>query len=175
MLIVAGRMGELSFGKLMELYAGENARRGRQCWPQESEFRQLALAEEEAYAQLEAFFAQTGARQYVFCVDGEYRCAARVEPYRDGWLLTALTTAPHRRRQGYAIALLREITRRHRRVYAHIHRKNEASIAVHRKCGFAKLRDSAVLLDGTATMAMATYFCEKQGNGLDREDGRCTI
>ena len=162
MLIAAKRPGELSFGELMRVYEQDNLERAQQRWPDEPEFRRLALAEADAYEELLGFFEQPGAVQYVLAEAGRYRSALRLESYRDGLLLTGLATAPAEQGRGYATALLRAVLERHDRVYSHIDNENLASIRVHEKCGFVRISDSAILLDGSASTRMGTYFYHAQ-------------
>ena len=108
------------------------------------------------------FFRQSGARLCLW-LEGE-RCvsALRFEPWKDGLLVTALETAPDRRRLGFASALLEAVLDHvgQGKVYAHIHHRNAASIRVHEKCGFQKIAETARLLDGTVTAQMGTFVVE---------------
>ena len=106
--IVAKKIHELAFGKLMEVYEEGNLKNGRELYPEESESRQIALAEQDFYQYLQqVFFRTTGAVYYILEEGGRYISALRLEPYRDGMLLEALETAPNQRRKGYAAKLLR--------------------------------------------------------------------
>lgn len=144
MLIIAKGLNELSCSGLMEIYR-ENSRR--------------ASAEADAYGDLLDFFRQPGAVVCVWQERGRYRCALRLEPYRDGLLLTGLETAPGDRGRGYATALLRAVLAEWERVpvYSHIYHRNRASIRVHEKTGFVRISDTAVFLDGSASAAAGTY------------------
>ena len=59
MLIVANNLRELTFGKLMEVYAEGNLENGHDLWPDEPEGRQIALAEQEFYHYLREVFFKT--------------------------------------------------------------------------------------------------------------------
>ena len=163
MLIIAKKMKELSFGKLMEVYAEGNLENGRECWPLEPESRQIALAEEEFFNYLQQVFFKTDSASYLIWEDGGcYISALRFEPYRDGLLLEALETRAEKRRSGYARKLLEaalefagELS-----VYSHIHKQNMASIRTHEKCGFVKIEDYAVYIDGSVNARCCTY-CRK--------------
>lgn len=162
MLIVANSLRDLSIGQLMRLYESDHLARGRQQWPDEPEPRQLALAEEEAIDALRRFFWLPGTALYLWQVDGRYRSALQLEPYRDGMLLTALTTALADTGRGYASALLAAVLERQCcPVYSHIDNHNRSSIHVHEKCGFVKISDTAILLDGSASAHMSTYRYKK--------------
>ena len=162
-LIAAKRLKDLCFSDLMSLYEEDNQIRGRRNWPDEPEFRQLALAEADAYGELQEFFRQPGAVQYIWQENGRYVAALRLESHRDGLLLTGLTTAPADRSRGYATALLSAVLeRRDGPVYSHIDNTNRASIRVHEKCGFVRMLDTAILLDGSASSRMGTYLYRKE-------------
>lgn len=91
--------------------------------------------------------------------------ALRIESYRNGVLVTGLETAPNFRNRGYAESLLSAVMDHLSEcgsnfVYSHIDKRNAASLRVHEKCGFSRIRDSAVLLDGTVTTGMYT-LCKR--------------
>lgn len=111
------------------------------------------------------FFCVSGAAYCLWLVDSLCVSAARLEPWRDGMLLTALETAPDRRNRGYACALVRAVQAFLReqgsiRIYSHIHHRNAASIRVHEKCCFRKISDTAVYLDGSVVSHSGTYLLE---------------
>lgn len=148
MLAVIGSMKELRFGQLAEVYALDRR------------------AEQDFYQYLrECFFKTPGA---VYCVWQEgsvYVSALRLEPYRDGLVLAGLETPPDRRNQGYAAALIRAVqswlVEQGRGIlYSHISHRNGASIGVHQKCGFRKILDHAVYVDGSVDSRAGTYVYE---------------
>lgn len=158
-LKVIRSMAELPFGALMEIYTQSNRKRGQQ-WPQETAERRLALAEQEVYGYLrQCFFTRPGSRYFIWEEQGRAVCALRCETYGDGVLLTALETAPDCRGRGYAKALLSAVLEHlgKGKVYVHIRLDNQASVAVHRRCGFQKLKSRARLLDGSYSTAYDTY------------------
>ena len=162
MLKVIGTMAELPFGKLMGIYIQSNQEQGKQ-WPHESRQRQVALAEQEVYAYLrQCFFTRPGSRYFIWEEQGRMVSAVRCESYADGWLLTALETAPDFRRKGYAIKLLSGVldTLKIGKVYTHIRQDNQASRAVHLHCGFIKVKSGARLLDGSYSRLYDTYMKE---------------
>lgn len=76
--------------------------------------------------------------------------AVRLEPYRDGYLISCLETAPQHRRKGYAAALLTAVFEKYNGViYAHVHKCNQASLSLHEKLGFRICQDHAVYIDGS--------------------------
>ena len=102
----------------------------------------------------------------MWVVDGSYKSALRIEPYRDGLLLHALETAPEARGQGCAYALIGATMEylqslNFKTVYSHIDKRNKASLRLHEKCGFLPFSDSAVYLDGTVTQNSCTMIYKR--------------
>jgi GNAT superfamily N-acetyltransferase len=160
MLIVAKSLKDFSFSKLMEIYAEGNLENARELWPDEPAGRQLALAEEEFYLYLyQVFFRTEGACYLIWQVDGRYVSALRLEPYRDGLLLEALETAPEYRRQGFAAELVRAAQgyAAGTKIYSHVNKGNLASLRTHEKCGFERILESAVYIDGSADNKSCTF------------------
>lgn len=150
MLLEAKRMKDLSFAQLMEVYIEGNL--DKECG--------LLQAEQDFFQYLrEGFFATDGAVYYVWQQDGKYVSALRLEPFRDGWLLEALETAPDCRRNGYAEALMRSVIAlpAYGRIYSHVHKKNIPSQRLHEKCGFRKILDQAVYIDGSVNSYACTW------------------
>jgi RimJ/RimL family protein N-acetyltransferase len=164
MLGVIRSMSELRFGELMRVYEQSNLEKGRQNWLYETKARQVALAEQDFYDYLrQCFFAISGAVYFVWQVTGHYVSALRLEPWKDGLLLTGLETSPGQRGKGYASELLQSVQAYLEQqgafmLYSHINKRNAASIAVHEKCGFRKLYDHAVYVDGSVDSISATYI-----------------
>lgn len=162
-LIVAKSLRDLSFGKLMEVYAEGNLENGRNLWPDEPEGRQIALAEQEFYQYLkQVFFLTKDARYLILEGNNRYISALRLEPYQDGLLLEALETAPEFRRKGYGEALVRAAleTVEGIKVYSHVSKRNVASLRTHEKCGFVKILDHAVYADGSVNDVCCTLCCQ---------------
>lgn len=110
MLTVIRSMRELRFGELMRVYSEGNRITGTERWPFEPESRAVALAEQDFYNYLsQCFFHTRGAVYCVWQEGGCYVSALRLEPWRDGLLLEALETAPERRNQGHACALVQAV------------------------------------------------------------------
>ena len=164
MLIVAKKLRELSFGKLMEVYREGNLENAQDLWPEESEGRQLALAEQEFYQYLQQVFFRTEGAMYLIWEDsGRYVSALRLEPYRDGLLLEALETAPEQRRKGYASKLLSaalEFASGYK-IYSHVHKRNVPSLAVHESAGFTRILEYAVYADGSVNDRCCTLCYER--------------
>ena len=107
------------------------------------------------------FFRQKDAFYAVWAPQGQYKAALRIEPYADGLLLEALSTAPNERRKGYGYMLVAEVlqflsTLPYKVVYSHISKKNVPSLELHKKCGFQLFSDSAKYIDGTVTQKSCT-------------------
>ena len=79
----------------------------------------------------------------------------RIESFKDGYLVAGLATHFDFQRCGYATKLLSAVLDRiGGTCYSHVDKRNEASLSVHMRCGFEKLKDSARYLDGTVTTAL---------------------
>lgn len=161
MLRMAESMGQLDFSRLMAVYRASNLEKARRLFPGEPEDVGLRMAETEFYEYLSRVFFQTpGAVYALWEAEGRPVSALRLEPYQDGWLLAGVETAPDCRRMGYAAALVEAACQSlvSGKVYAHVSRRNRASLALHRRCGFRQVQDWACLLDGTTTNAMVTLL-----------------
>lgn len=146
------KMNDLSFGKLMEVYAQSNLENGQEFWPEESRMRQIALSEQNFYNYLQqVFFKTPGACCCVLEKGNCYLSALRLEPYRDGLLLEALETAPDMRCRGYAKTLIRNMQKHtgSQKIYSHVGKRNLASLRTHESCGFRRISDFAVYADGS--------------------------
>lgn len=162
MLKVVRSMAELPFGKLMGIYTQSNRECGKK-WSSESVERQIAMAEQEIYVYLrQCFFTRPGSRCFIWEEQGNAISAVRCESYADGWLLTALETAPEYRGKGFATKLLSAVLESlgTGKVYTHIRNDNKASQAVHMNCGFTKVKIGARLLDGSYSRKYDTYMKE---------------
>lgn len=167
MLSIARNLGQLSFGKLMEVYLEANRENGAELAPEETEERKLQLAEEDFYTYLhDSFFKKPDAVYYIWEEAGSYVSALRLEPYRDGLLLEALETAPKRRRQGYATRLMNAVLFTLSEqgsvcVYSHVNKKNIPSLKIHQHCGFQIISDYAAYIDGSVNHRAYTLQYKK--------------
>lgn len=165
MLRVIQNMRQLRFSQLMSVYAQGNLENGQERYPNEPEYRQIFLAEQDFYAYLQdCFFATAGAFYAAWEVDRKYVSALRLEPYKDGLLLAALETAPECRRKGYAQALIKAVQQQvaGRKIYAHVSKRNLPSLTVHEKCGFRRISEQAVYIDGSVNDRACTFCFEDQ-------------
>lgn len=166
MLLIAEKLHQLHFGKLMEVYAEGNRENGAHYYPNLSENRRILEAEQDFYRYLkDVFFATDGAFYAVWEENGQYFCALRLEPYRDGLLIEAVETAPEHRRKGYACRLMQEVFQYLGKgvVYVHIDKGNIPSTKLHEKMGFLKELDYAVYIDGSVHQGSRTYRLELDG------------
>lgn len=121
-------------------------------------------AEQQFYSDLCEFFGIYGARTAVWVENSLYLSVLRIEKYRDGFLISSLETLPSARGHGYASKLLKAVleTVGEHKVYSHIHRKNIASLKLHKSLGFEKIADTALLVDGSVLPGMQTFCYVKK-------------
>lgn len=161
-LYVISSMAQLNAEQLMEVYLEGNIENGEVFFPDISREEQIKKAETSFIDYLrQDFFYQKGAAYYVWEAEGTYRSALRLEPYMDGLLLEALETAPDSRRKGYAYSLITAVLSYLKEknvsvVYSHVGKRNAASLKIHEKCGFYRIKESATYIDGTVTQNSCT-------------------
>lgn len=168
MLVVAKSLKDLSFADLMMVYEEGNRENAEDFWPDMPEGQRLLRAEQEFHQFLqEVFFPTTGAVYCVWEVDGRYVSALRLEPYKDGLLLEALETDPAERRRGYSEALMRAVLERFggTKIYSHVGKRNEPSLRAHEKCGFRRVQEFAVYVDGSVNQRCCTLVHEGKETG----------
>ena len=169
MLILVNKMRDLSFSRLMDIYAEGNEENGRELWPNLTDNERILRAEQAFYQYLnEDFFKTEGAMYAIWEEKGVYVGALRLEPYEDGLLLEALETAPEYRKKGYACKLIEAVKEQFSgKIYSHVGKRNTASLRTHEKCGFQKCLDYAVYVDGTvARNAFTLCFDGSPGEKL---------
>lgn len=155
MLKIVSRLTDINFSQLMNVYSEANAANGEINYPDLPHWQQIASAEQDLYQYLnEVFFRQENAFYAIWYQESAYISALRIEPYMDGLLLSALETVPFLRKQGYAQMLINSVmhylsSANSGIVYSHVAKRNIASLAVHKKCGFSVIRDYAVYADGS--------------------------
>lgn len=163
MLKLVRNMRELPFRALMDVYAEGNREKAVDEWPDLPEGLALEMAEQDFYQYLrEGFFTTSGALYALWESDGTYTSALRLEPYRDGLLMEALETAPEHRRKGHGEALIRAVLNRigGTKLYSHVHKSNVPSLNIHEKCGFQRIKEYAVYIDGSVNHRCCT-FCHE--------------
>ena len=163
MLLVFENLKEISFSQLMMVYEEGNRENGEEFWPDMEEGQRILRAEQAFYQYLrEIFFPTENARYYVWEEQGNYVSALRLEPYRDGMLLEALETAPSMRKMGCAAKLIRAVQEQlpHWKIYSHVSKRKLASLKTHAKCGFRRIAEYAVEIDGSVSNRSCTLCWE---------------
>ena len=163
MLRIVRTIKELNFGQLMAVYEESNRENGAEFYPGLPEGLQIANAEQDFYQYLRECFFKTEGAFYAIWEENAYVSALRLEPYQDGLLLEALETAPDQRGRSYAGALIRAVLKlpEVQKVYAHVHKKNTPSIRTHESCGFRRILEYAVYIDGSVKNNACTVCYEK--------------
>lgn len=167
MLKLIQSLKELNFYQLMNVYEESNRENGSEKYPGFPENQQVMQAEQDFYEYLRTFLKCARAFYAVWEIDGKYVSALRMEPYENGMLLEALETAPALRRKGYASSLMKETIRFLERqgpltVYSHVNKRNIASLATHYACGFERVMEHAVYIDGSVMHNSCTLkYCSR--------------
>lgn len=165
MLYIFKKLRDLSFSRLMEVYEEGNRENGAEFWPELDASQQLLRAEQDFYQYLrEVFFPTEGTVYCVWEERGRYISALRLEPYRDGVLLEALETAPEHRRKGCAFRLIAAVQETYPdvKIYSHVHKRNPPSLKIHEKCGFTRIAETAVQIDGSVSDRFCTLCWEEK-------------
>ncbi len=161
------RLGNLQFGQLMMVYEESNRYNGEENYPYLSREEQLMAAEQDFYRYLEVFFKEYDGFVLILSHGSRYLSALRAERYKDGYLLEALETLPDQRNKGYGEELVRALlawaNERNIPIYSHVSKSNFPSLSVHKKCGFHKVLDYAVYIDGSVNERAYT-MCYKKEN-----------
>ncbi len=157
------RMKDLDFDKLMDVYQETLIESATDLYAKLDHKEALLQARQDFYQYLQQiFFPTDGAFYVIYSVEANYYSAVRFEPYKDGLLLEAVETAPLHRRKGYARMLIQEAFLHIqesgvKKVYSHVSKNNIASIRLHTDCGFVKISDSAVYIDGDVSNRSFTF------------------
>ncbi len=162
MLQIVHSMKALSYPELKSIYFESIMERGYRDYPGLSEYQRHFEAEQDFYFYLQDFLKQADSFLALWVPEGVPAAALRCEPYRDGYLIEGLETAPQQRNRGFASQLLQAVVNELRKsvccpVYSHIAKDNGQSEKVHLKCGFRKISDMAVYIDGSADYRCNTF------------------
>lgn len=144
--------------KLMAIYAESNAENAAYFFPDCTDEEERRKKTEAAFSQyIQNDFLAGGKNAYcVLCEDGRWVSALRLYALEGFYYMEALETAPALRRLGYGAKLLGAVLRSLEAKGPFILRdsvgkRNEASLATHKKCGFTIEHEDAVdYLDGGA-------------------------
>ena len=93
MLKIFSNLSDLNFSNLMEVYHQSNKETALQQYPFLDLQEAVLSIQQDIYQDLREFYRMANAFYAVWCVDGQYVSAVRVEPYHDGVLITCLETA----------------------------------------------------------------------------------
>ena len=154
MLKIARSICDLNLREIMDVYEESLLLEAAERYGHEDANVALLNAEQDFRCYLKQVFFQTdGAFCAVWETDNKYLAALRMEPYRKGLLIAGIETKPTQRRKGYAKMLLDEVIAylqgENNCLYSHVNIKNIASMRLHEACGFRKILDYAVYLDGS--------------------------
>ena len=173
MLKIISHFSQLDFSQLMNVYEQSNSENARMRNSNMTENERYLRHIEGFYTYLrESFFRSPDCVYAVWAPQERYVSALRLEPYRDGLLLEALETAPQERGKGYATALLRALadylcTTQWDTVYSHVGKKNRSSLAVHAACGFERILEHAVFVDGSVSHNSCTLRLHIKQEGTE--------
>ena len=136
MLTCYSRYSELDIQQILAIYA--QAR--RRDYYDDSDFLE----------DISLFFRGSGSALWTWTEQGTPVAAVRTEPYKDGYLISCLETAPQQRRRGFGRKLLLALLAKQSGIYyAHVDKRNHPSLALHKDVGFAVWLDHAVHVDGS--------------------------
>lgn len=166
MLVIVNSIRDLDFRNLAGVYTESIIKAGQDKYSQMAENEQILCAEQDFYCYLLDYFREPKAFYAIWEEHGNYCSALRLEWFEDAYLISGLETAPQKRNRGCAKALLAEslqylLKMERTKIYSHISRRNSASIAVHKACGFVKILDFARLIDGSVHAEYDTYCFQR--------------
>ena len=165
MLVLLRKYPEIRETELMMVYAESNRENAEVFHPGLEALEAIGLVEQDFLSYLRRdFFREKGAFCAVWEEFGCYCSALRMQHYLDGWLLSALETAPNLRRRGFGqmlVQAVQETLAPGEKLYSHVSRRNKASQGLHKNCGFSVFRDVAVYLDGSADAGSDTLLYVK--------------
>ena len=154
MLLRFDNFEELDFPGLMAIYRESNEENAAEFYPDcrdPEEGRKMVEERFRGYLE-DDFFTRPGTRYYVLRRGDEWVSAVRLFPVpeRDNcWYAEALETRPDRRREGAAYELLRALFEELSRdgtfeITDSVSKKNEASLKLHKACGFKVFQEESV-------------------------------
>ncbi len=161
MLTILNSAENADFAALSSIYEESVIADGEKNFPYEDASVRYLLARQSFYSYVQDFLTKQQGIWALWRADGAYQAACRLEIYRDGFLLAGLEAVPVGRGKGYATALVNGVIAYAAQegvtvIYSHVAKNNGSSLAVHKKCGFNLISDTAVLLDGSADSSTCT-------------------
>lgn len=143
MLIRITHPEEVDKDKLMSIYAEGNLENTDYFYPEIADKAEaIKLVENDFCNFVKTEFLNGANIYYVLEIDGVWVSALRLNFLDDGfYYLEALETAPNYRKQGYATKLLTSVidelkSKGKFKICDCVGKKNAASLATHKKCGF---------------------------------------
>lgn len=154
-------LNELNFYQLTKVYEESLQRDGEAFYSHLSKEQRRIHAEQDFYFFMKSFLWDRNSVCAVWMVDECYISALRLEPYRDGVLLTGLETIPESRGKGFAKKLMIAAsdylrTQGITHVYSHVGKNNAISLSAHKAVGFELLLDFAAYIDGSVSQQACT-------------------
>lgn len=125
-----------------EIYGESNLENVRWDNPEVEDFSKLLFEYEKGYMDfVQSFLVNEKNRYYIFEINGQWVSALRMTKVEDFYYLEALETAKQYRKKGYGTEFLQELIRMLKKrgkiiIRSNVSKKNMASLAVHKKCGF---------------------------------------
>ena len=167
MLKIIKHIKDLDISQILRVYAESIQQTGAREYPRMPANMQLLSAEQDLCDYLRLFLKDENSYCAVWPHQGEYVATLRLERYADGFIITSLETALWARRNGYAKQLVNSVLdwlskQGIKKVYSHIEKKNEASLSLHLSCGFQRILEYAVYVDGSILQSSCTMCYEFQ-------------
>ncbi len=150
MLITISSPGELDGERLMDIYRESNGENAEVQYPDMDRSEAVEKIKRGFVEFIKRDFLNGANRYFVWERDGVWVSALRLYLVREGvYYIEALETRPDLRRMGYGTRVLSETLKTLEKtgkfeVHDCVSKKNEASLATHRKCGFVIDSDAGV-------------------------------
>ncbi|MBQ9969162.1 MAG: GNAT family N-acetyltransferase [Oscillospiraceae bacterium] len=156
MLLVFETMNDMQLQQLMKLYEDGNRINVPLAFPDCTDTEEGLRKIEEGFTQWlrDDFFPKEENTYYVLEEEGQWVSTFRLTKIDDFYFLEALHTPVALRRRGYAKKLMNEVIQYLKQrgsviLRDNVRKDNEASLAVHRQCGFTiEQEDGIDYLDG---------------------------
>ena len=157
---------DLDFQQWMEVYEQSNQTWAKELYDNFPQYEQQLRTQEDVRCNIQFFLRDSDAFCAVWEQNGKYLSALRMEPFEDGLLLEGLETKPSERQKGYGKILVQELLlalgkKGSVTIYSHIHKRNLPSRKIHEACGFQKIQDHAVFIDGSVSHNAITMQYKK--------------